>query len=407
MAQLGITSQEKLAALLEKINAGEKERLAGITAHWNDSNGEITVVDKGNNTFTTIRPADIPENVRLEILKNATSRAEGYAPEEKPAKIEQFMKENLESYAKTRTAMKAGTSAPVPSLTPTSTGTGTPSLSGNTISLKTGTGQTAPTTLAVAPIATSTAPGAEPANVGYTSPFGQYVVAPPRARTTTGEQTPQQKTEFEGQAAANLDEVKLFNTRVNEASAAGSAGVAAANQLLNVLPQIPNTGTLAPYRQQLGSVFGSLGIPGDITDSAGMLSIAQAAVSSSVLGQQLLQKGVQTEGDAKRMEMAGPTLTQPKTAVEFLTRTAKATGLRQLEMSAFRDDWRRYNNTDLGMGDAWNKYINATPLTATLPNNKLIFVNEYIDQYMKAHPTGTTEQRRGAALSNWRKLGGM
>jgi hypothetical protein len=138
-----------------------------------------------------------------------------------------------------------------------------------------------------------------------------------------------------------------------------------------------------------------------------MLSIAQAAVSSSVLGQQLLQKGVQTEGDAKRMEMAGPTLTQPKTAVEFLTRTAKATGLRQLEMSAFRDDWRRYNNTDLGMGDAWNKYINATPLTATLPNNKLIFVNEYIDQYMKAHPTGTTEQRRGAALSNWRKLGGM
>jgi hypothetical protein len=409
MAQLGITSQEKLAALLEKINAGEKERLAGITAHWNDSNGEITVVDKGNNTFTTIRPADIPENVRLEILKNATSRAEGYAPEEKPAKIEQFMKENLAAYAKTRVAIRQGATTPLPSLAPTSeTPPAAPSLSGNAIPLRPGAGQgAAPVSPTAAPVSPAAAPSTEPANVGYTSPFGQYVVAPPRARTTTGEQTPQQKTEFEGQAAANLDEVKLFNTRVNEASAAGSAGVAAANQLLNVLPQIPNTGTLAPYRQQLGSVFGSLGIQGDITDSAGMLSIAQAAVSSSVLGQQLLQKGVQTEGDAKRMEMAGPTLTQPKTAVEFLTRTAKATGLRQLEMSAFRDDWRRYNNTDLGMGDAWNKYINATPLTATLPNNKLIFVNEYIDQYMKAHPTGTTEQRRGAALSNWRKLGRM
>jgi hypothetical protein len=138
-----------------------------------------------------------------------------------------------------------------------------------------------------------------------------------------------------------------------------------------------------------------------------MLSIAQAAVSSSVLGQQLLQKGVQTEGDAKRMEMAGPTLTQPKTAVEFLTRTAKATGLRQLEMSAFRDDWRRYNSTDLGMGDAWNKYLNATPLTAMMPGNKLIFVNEYIDKHMAAHPKGSIEQRRGAALNDWRKFGGI
>jgi hypothetical protein len=407
MAQLGITSQEKLAALMEKINAGEAARLAALSVHYNDANGEVLVTDKSNNTVTILRPADIPENVRVEILKDATKRAEGYSPEEKPTKIAQFMKENLEAYAKTRVAVKLGTTSDIPPLAPAAAPTGAaPSLSGNTIPLKTGTGQAAPAA-AAAPAATGAAPSAEPANVGYTSPFGQYVVAPPRARTTTGEQTPQQKTEFEGQAAANLDEVKLFNTRVNEASAAGSAGVAAANQLLNVLPQIPNTGTLAPYRQQLGSVFGSLGIQGDITDSANMLSIAQAAVSSSVLGQQLLQKGVQTEGDAKRMEMAGPTLTQPKTAVEFLTRTAKATGLRQLEMSAFRDDWRRYNNTDLGMGDAWNKYINATPLTATLPNNKLIFVNEYIDQYMKAHPTGTIEQRRGAALSNWRKLGGM
>ena len=409
MAQLGITSQEKLAALMEKINAGEKERLAGISVHFNDANGEIVVADKGTNSVTVLRQADIPENVRLEIMKNATARAESYEPADKPARIAQFMKEGLEAYAKTRVAIKLGTTSDIPPLAPAAAPTGAaPSLSGNTIPLKTGTGQAAPApTAATVPAATSAAPSAEPANVGYTSPFGQYVVAPPRARTTTGEQTPQQKTEFEGQAAANLDEVKLFNTRVNEASAAGSAGVAAANQLLNVLPQIPNTGTLAPYRQQLGSVFGSLGIQGDITDSANMLSIAQAAVSSSVLGQQLLQKGVQTEGDAKRMEMAGPTLTQPKTAVEFLTRTAKATGLRQLEMSAFRDDWRRYNNTDLGMGDAWNKYINATPLTATLPNNKLIFINEYVDQYMKAHPTGTTEQRRGAALSNWRKLGGM
>ena len=412
MAQLGITSQEKLAALMEKINAGEKERLAGISVHFNDANGEIVVADKGTNSVTVLRQADIPENVHLEIMKNATARAESYDPADKPARIAQFMKEGLEAYAKTRVAIKLGTTSDIPPLAPTAAPTGTaPSLSGNTIPLKTGTGQAAPApTAAAAPAATSAAPGAETASVGYASPFGEFTTAPPRAMLTSGEQTPQQKIEFEGQAAANLDEVKLFNTRVNEASAAGAAGVAAANQLLNVLPQIPNTGTLAPYRQQLGSVFGSLGIQGDITDSANMLSIAQSAVSGSVLGQQLLQKGVQTEGDAKRMEMAGPTLTQPKTAVEFLTRTAKATGLRQLEMSAFRNAWRANPKNvrgDLGMGDAWNAYINATPLTATLPNNKLIFVNEYVDQYMKAHPTGTTEQRRGAALSNWRKLGGM
>ena len=419
MAQLGINSQEKLAALLEKVNAGERNRLAGITVHFNDANGEITTVDKGTNLVTTLRVADIPENVRVEILKDATKRAEGYAPEEKTAKIEQFMKDNLAAYAKTRTAIKSGTSTTIPSLAPTSTGSGTPSHTGNTITPAKGPSfQGAPVDIMkdlsrIPNEADKIAAGKQyeqqlsKPDVGYTSPFGQYVVAPPRARITTGEQTPQQKTEFEGQAAANLDEAKLFNTRVNEASAAGSAGVAAANQLLTILPKIPNTGTLAPYRQQLGSVFGSLGIPGDITDSAGMLSIAQAAVSSSVLGQQLLQKGVQTEGDAKRMEMAGPTLTQPKTAVEFLTRTAKATGLRQLEMSAFRDDWRRYNQSDLGMGDAWNKYLNATPMTALMPNNKLMFVNEYVDEYMKAHPEGTPEQRRGAALRDWRKLGGM
>ena len=420
MAQLGISSQEKLAALMEKINAGEKERLAGISVHFNDANGEIVVADKGANTVTVLRPADIPENVRVEILKDATKRAEGYSPEEKPTKIEQFMKENLESYAKTRTAIKLGTTAQIPSLAPTaSSDSNTTSHTGSTISSAKGPSfQGAPVDIMkdlsrIPNEADKIAAGKQyeqqlsKADVGYTSPFGQFVVAPPRALITTGEQTPQQKTEFEGQAAANLDEVKLFNTRVNEASAAGSAGVAAANQLLNVLPQIPNTGTLAPYRQQLGSVFGSLGIQGDITDSANMLSIAQAAVSGSVLGQQLLQKGVQTEGDAKRMEAAGPTLTQPKVAIEFLTRAAKATGLRQLEMSAFRDDWRRYNQSDLGMGDAWNKYLNATPMTALMPNNKLMFVNEYVDQYMKAHPEGTPEQRRGAALSDWRKLGGM
>jgi uncharacterized FlaG/YvyC family protein len=413
MAQLGITSQEKLAALMEKINAGEKERLAGISVHFNDANGEIVVADKGTNSVTVLRQADIPENVRLEIMKNATARAESYDPADKPARIAQFMKEGLEAYAKTRVAIKLGTTSDIPPLAPAAAPTGAaPSLSGNTI--KPNASQIAVPAPAVptpaVPVAISAAPGAETASVGYVSPFGEFTTAPPRAMLTSGEQTPQQKTEFEGQAAANLDEVKLFNTRVNEASAAGAAGVAAANQLLNVLPQIPNTGTLAPYRQQLGSVFGSLGIQGDITDSANMLSIAQSAVSGSVLGQQLLQKGVQTEGDAKRMEMAGPTLTQPKTAVEFLTRTAKATGLRQLEMSAFRNAWRANPKNvrgDLGMGDAWNAYINATPLTATLPNNKLIFINEYVDQYMKAHPTGTTEQRRGAALDNWRKLGGM
>ena len=420
MAQLGINSQEKLAALLEKVNSGERNRLAGITVHFNDANGEITTVDKGTNLVTTLRVADIPENVRIEILKDATKRAEGYSPEEKPAKIEQFMKDNLTAYAKTRTAVKLGDTAPL-QLAPTSTttGSGVPSHTGSTITPATrqefqGDPNVTMKELARIPNeAEKIVAGAQfeqhlnKADVGYTSPFGQYVVAPPRARITTGEQTPQQKIEFEGQAAANLDEVKLFNTRVNEASSAGTEGVAAANQLLSVLPKIPNTGTLAPYRQQLGSVFGSLGIPGDITDSASLLGIAQAAVSSSVLGKQLLQKGVQTESDAKRMEAAGPTLTQPKVALEFLTRTAKASGLRQLEMSAFRDDWRRYNQSDLGMGDAWNKYLNATPMTALMPNNKLMFVNEYVDQYMKAHPTGSPEQRRGAALNDWRKLGGM
>jgi len=42
-----------------------------------------------------------------------------------------------------------------------------------------------------------------------------------------------------------------------------------------------------------------------------------------------------------------------------------------------------------------------------MPNNKLMFVNEYVDQHVKAHPKGTPEQRRGAALNDWRKLGGM
>jgi hypothetical protein len=420
MAQLGINSQEKLAALLEKVNGAERARLSGIIVHWNDANSEITSVDKSNNTVTTLRVADIPESIYKEIYSNAQARAEQYLPEDKPAKIEQFMKENLEAYAKTRTAVKLGDTAPL-QLAPTSTttGSGAPSHTGSTITPATrqefqGDPNVTMKELARIPNeAEKIVAGAQfeqhlnKANAEYTSPFGQYVVAPPRARITTGEQTPQQKIEFEGQAAANLDEVKLFNTRVNEASSAGAEGVAAANQLLAVLPKIPNTGTLAPYRQQLGSVFGSLGIPGDITDSASMLGIAQAAVSGSVLGKQLLQKGVQTEGDAKRMEAAGPTLTQPKVAIEFLTRTAKASGLRQLEMSAFRDDWRRKNQSDLGMGDAWNRYLNDTPMTALMPNNKLMFVNEYVDQYMKAHPEGTPEQRRGAALNDWRKLGGM
>lgn len=354
----------------------------GKTVSVNEKTGEIVVVDKVTGEYDVLRDKDIPLDVRQENMKDAIARSKSYPPELRPAMIAKFAAENNAAYVQANLSKpattKPATTKPAEAITP----------------------ETQPKPPKVAATTTATKPAEIKALPSY---FTDYVKAPERAVQFTGELTPQQDEQFKAQMQIDTENAKTYNKKVDAAAESGAKDVAAANQLLLVAPKISNTGTLAPFRREIGNLLSSLGFGANIINDSNALSVATAAVNLRTLGAQLEQAGVQTQSDAMRMEAAGPTITQPKDAFTYLSRYTKAVGERKLEMSNFRQEWRKHNVSDVGMGDAWTKYINDTPLTATMPNGKIIFANEYIDKYMAAHPNGTKTD----AITEWRRAGGL
>lgn len=412
---------EKLGAGDMLINPEEPEKVVatapfkptsageGYTVSVNEKTGEIVVVNKVDSSFKVLRPADIPLDVRLEHQRTAIERAANYPPGQRQAKVAEIAEQLNQAYLKSNAKMMAGSSSgwtpieptkPTPAApSPTAT-TPTPTLSGVPTAAKTaptpteGLAETAPTLMA------SKAPGEKK----YVSPFGDYVVAPPSPISTAGEETPQQKSQRESQLRISEEDAKEWNKKVNMTSSSGAADVSAARQLLSTLPKIGQTGSLVSIKREIGAVMSSLGLTGNITDAASAIDVAQSAINSRTLGQQLEQVGVQTKSDTDLIMRAGPALNQPKDALAFLARQSLAAGERKMEMARFREDWRRNNRGDIGASDAWYRYIAETPLVGQTPSGKLMFVNEYIKAFTNAHRDMDASEAKAAALDNWRRM---
>ena len=368
----------------------------GMTVNVNEKTGEITVINKVDNTFKVLREADIPLDVRLQNQQEAIKRSESYPPDQKPGMIAKIAKELNDAYLKANAKTVAASSGQTPQKLETSTPT-----AGAPIPT---TGVNKPSAVEPATPTVTGTPASIKEEKKYISPFGNYVTSPPSAIPDTGEETPQQKNQRESQQRINEEDAKEWNKKVNQTSSSGAADVAAARQLISAIPKVGETGSLTPIKREVGAVLSSLGIQGNVTDAASAIDIAQSAINSRTLGQQLEQVGVQTKSDTELIMRAGPSLTQPKDALTFLARQSLAAGERKMEMARFREDWRRYNRSDVGASDAWYRYIGETPLVGQAPNGKLMFVNEYVKSFTNAHKDMNPSEAKAAALDNWRRM---
>ncbi len=138
------------------------------------------------------------------------------------------------------------------------------------------------------------------------------------------------------------------------------------------------TDRLAPAREVIGSALNALGVKGsDAVKSAATLEAFNGALSGLVLGAQLAQKGVQTEGDAQRMREQYAKSTNTMQANDFLMRATEAQAARQMEKADFYERWYgEHGNTYAGAQQAWNQFIRDVPLTVRAPSG-VVFYNDF------------------------------
>jgi hypothetical protein len=368
----------------------------GMTVNVNEKTGEITVINKVDKTFTVLREADIPLDVRLQNQQEAIKRSESYPPGQKADMVARFSKELNDAYLKANAKTIAASSGQTPQKLET------PAPAAGAPTPTTGVNKPSAVEPATPTVAGTPAPTKEEKK--YVSPFGNYITAPPSPIATAGEETAQQRSQRESQLRISEEDAKEWNKKVNSTSSSGAADVSAARQLISALPKVGETGSLTPIKREVGAVLSSLGIQGNVTDAASAIDIAQSAINSRTLGQQLEQVGVQTKSDTDLIMKAGPALTQPKDALTFLARQSLAAGERKMEMARFREDWRRYNRSDVGASDAWYRYIGETPLVGQTPNGKMMFVNEYVKAFTNAHREMNSSEAKATALDNWRRM---
>lgn len=174
----------------------------------------------------------------------------------------------------------------------------------------------------------------------------------------------------------------------------------------------PNTDRLAPAREVLGGYLEALGIPAAssrLVREATTLQAFNAAATNVILGRQMEQRGVQTDGDAQRMRETFARITNTNEANDLIMRATEAQAMRAMERADFYRDWRqgqgengRARGTLDGAGEAWARHIRETPLVARLPDGRVTFFNEFLANAMQGGQ-GREPLSREAAIDLWRQ----
>lgn len=112
------------------------------------------------------------------------------------------------------------------------------------------------------------------------------------------------------------------------------------------------TGFGVPAQAAGASLLAALGVPEAAKYAANAESF-NAALNDSVLAKQLDQRGVSTEGDAKRISATGAQLGNTPEGNKFIITVAKAQLKRDIEQRNFYDKWWKENKTYEGAEDAW------------------------------------------------------
>jgi hypothetical protein len=144
---------------------------------------------------------------------------------------------------------------------------------------------------------------------------------------------------------------------------------------IRTVRQIPaETGRLAPSQEIIGGYLDALGVNSSYVRKAANLQEFNSIAANYVLGKQLEQKGVQTEGDARRMRETFASMTNIGEANDFILRVVEAQKTRMLDKQAFYEA----NASDPKVAAKWSQTVRQTPLVAKGPSGP-VFLNEYLE----------------------------
>jgi hypothetical protein len=123
----------------------------------------------------------------------------------------------------------------------------------------------------------------------------------------------------------------------------------------------------AQFKSELSSFLSSAGLDSlrdSIFDKEGLIKIQsfRGLLIGQVLLKQLMQKGPQTESDAKRLMISLATLTNKKEANLVTLRASRAGTALDLLRNEFAAEYESKNETNKGVRKAWNEKLTGAPI---------------------------------------------
>jgi hypothetical protein len=144
-----------------------------------------------------------------------------------------------------------------------------------------------------------------------------------------------------------------FNVQMYADAATSAKTARKLNSQLEIMRRyVDATGWGAGAKSVAAGFFASFGVPG-AEDYATNAQTFNAAAKEVVLQKQLMQKGPQTESDAKRIEETGASLSNTPQANTFILDVAKAQNNRDIQYQTYLDNYWRKNGTYEGAEDEW------------------------------------------------------
>lgn len=146
--------------------------------------------------------------------------------------------------------------------------------------------------------------------------------------------------------------VKDYSENIKPAADQARKNLNTVDVLQNLLDKGLQTGWGTDLEGQARSALARMGVEG-AKDLAGDIQTFKAFVRQNVLNEQMKQKGVQTEGDAQRIEETFARLGNTTESNRFLLDVRRAQLNRDIAQQKFWTDWKSKHGTFDGAENAW------------------------------------------------------
>lgn len=158
------------------------------------------------------------------------------------------------------------------------------------------------------------------------------------------------------------------------------------------------TGPTQDFRAAANSFFADLGVPIAPAKIDQIANLAQykAMQQSTVLQEQMKQKGPQTDSDRKTIQETFGNTKNVREANEIILKYKLAINDRNTLLAELAEQYRVDNDKIDGWRKVVRDYVNSTPLAAKDPDsNRLVFWNEFSEAMREDNPTMSEDDIMG------------